>query len=132
MKEILILLLVLTGCMETKIPEVASKAAEEAVIVINDAKNTTLSITDCNIGDMSPMTIEYGDTVLLCEVKDKADTIVLNGDVSTKNITLYKGPIHIPFNNTIKFDPNCNWVDSLGNRLIYPIEFDANVNDWKR
>lgn len=121
----------LSACTEVE-PNVESKSADEAVVVINDANNTSLHINDCNIGSITPMTVEYGDTTLLCEVENKTDTIVLDGDISTNGITLYKGPIHIPFSNIICFSPNCNWVDTLGNKLIHPIEFDASVNDWNR
>ena len=128
----ILLLLFLSSCTPEVNYPIETKSATETVTVINNAKNTSLNITDCNVGDIVPTVVEYGDTVQLCEVENKADTIVLNGNVSANGITLYKGPIHIPFNNTIKFSPVCNWVDTLGNKLIHPIEFDASVNEWKR
>ena len=125
-------MLCLSACTSESEYPIETKSAIETVTVVNNVKNTSLYIDDCNVGSVTPMTIEYGDTALLCEVKDKADTIVLNGNVQNNGITLYNGPIHIPFDNTICFSTNSNWVDTLGNKLIHPIEFDASVNDWNR
>ena len=59
----ILLLLFLSSCTPEVNYPIETKSATETVTVINNAKNTSLNITDCNVGDIVPTVVEYGDTV---------------------------------------------------------------------
>lgn len=132
MKDILILLLALTGCVETEIPEVktgtASKSAEYSVSIVNDAVNTTLHIEGCSLSDMESAVLEYGDTIEFTNIVHPKDTIVLDGNLWSGEFLIYKGMMYTPFSRMVR---TLELNDSLGNRLLHPIGFDAGVNDWE-
>lgn len=127
MIKLLILLLALSACSDNIADqEFKAKSANEPIIIVNDAKNTSWYIGDSNVADIEPMTIGYNDTIVLDDV-EKADTIVFNGGIQSNGLWLFKGAMYAPFSNTIKL---LDMFDSVGNRLIYPIEFDVNINNW--
>ena len=128
MSKILILsLLILSACTIECEPQVKTKSANEAISIVNDAKNTSWYIGSSNVADIEPMTIGYNDTIVIDDV-EKADTIVFNGGVQSNGLWLFEGAMYVPFSRVVSLSA-CR--DSLGNRLIYPIGFDVNVNDWK-
>jgi hypothetical protein len=133
MKDILILLLALTGCMETEIPEVnpevVSKSVEHSVTIVNDAANTTLHIEGCNLANIKPAVLKYNDTIILEELKNESDTIVFDGGISSNGFWLYEGLMYAPFGRVIKALDLC---DSTWNKILHPISFDAEVNDWEQ
>lgn len=127
MIKLLILLLTLSACTDNIADqEFKAKSASEAITIVNDAKNTSWHIGSSNVADIEPMTIGYNDTIVLDDV-EKADTIVFNGGIQSNGLWLFKGAMYAPFSNTIKL---LDMFDSVGNRLIYPIEFDVNINNW--
>ena len=129
MIKLLILLLTLSACTDNIADqEFKAKSANEAIAIINDAKNTSWYIGSSNIADIEPMTIGYNDTVVLDNV-EKADTIVFNGGISSNGFWLYEGLMYAPFGRVIKALDLC---DSTWNKILHPICFDAEVNDWKR
>ena len=130
MIKILIILLILSSCTDDIVTNpIGSKSADEAVLVVNDAKNTSLYINSSNIVEIKPTTIEYGDTIVLEELKNESDTIVFNGGISFNGFWLYEGLMYAPFGSLIKAIDLC---DSTWNKILHPICFDAEVNDWKR
>lgn len=127
---LLILLLALSGCVDDVVTTpIGSKSANGLVLVVNDAKNTSLYINSSNIVEIEPTTIEYGDTIILEELKNESDTIVFDGGISSNGFWLYKGLMYAPFGRVIKALDLC---DSTWNKILHPISFDAEVNDWKR
>lgn len=45
---------------------------------------------------------------------------------------IYKGLILIPYEKKIiSFKPSYNWFDGHENKLLRPIIFGVNINDWK-
>lgn len=126
-KILILLLLILSACTIECEPQVKVKSADEAIAIVNDAKNTSWYIGSSNVADIEPMTIGYNDTIVLDDV-DKVDTIVFNGGIQSNGIELFNGNMYTPFNNTITLS-NCR--DSANNELIHPISFDANIKDWE-
>lgn len=106
-----------------------TKSASESIFIINDAENTSLLIRNSNITHIEPKTIEYGDTIVLEELKKEVDTIVFDGGISFNGFWLYEGLMFAPFGRVIKALDLC---DSMWNKILHPISFDAEVNDWKR
>ena len=130
MIKLLIILLILSSCTDDIVTNpIDSKSADEAVLVVNNAKNTSLYINSSNIVEIEPTTIEYGDTIILEELKKEVDTIVFDGGISFNGFWLYEGLMYAPFCRVIKSLDLC---DSVWNRILHPISFDAEVNDWKR
>lgn len=128
MIKLLILLLTLSACTDNIADqEFKAKSANEAIAIINDAKNTSWYIGSSNVADIEPMTIGYNDTIVLDNV-EKVDTIVFNGGVQSNGIELFNGNMYTPFGNTITLS-NCR--DSANNKLIHPIGFDVNIKDWE-
>jgi hypothetical protein len=127
---LLIILLALSGCVDDVVTTpIGSKSANGVVLVVNDAKNTSLYINSSNIVEIEPTTIEYGDTIVLEELKKEVDTIVFDGGISSNGFWLYEGLMYAPFGRVIKALDLC---DSTWNKILHPISFDAEVNDWKR
>ena len=124
-KFLILPLIILSACTMEYEPQV--KSAGEAITIVNDAKNTSWYIGDSNIADIEPMTISYNDTIVLDNI-DKVDTIVFNGGIQSNNIELFNGNMYVPFSNTIILS-NCR--DSANNKILYPIDFDVDVKDWK-
>lgn len=106
--------------------ELKAKSASEAITIVNDAKNTSWYIGSSNVADIEPTAIGYNDTIVLDNV-EKADTIVFNGGIQSNGLWLFEGAMYAPYNNTINL---LDMIDSVGNRIIYPIEFDININNW--
>lgn len=106
--------------------ELKAKSASEAITIVNDAKNTSWYIGSSNVADIEPTAIGYNDTIVLDNV-EKADTIVFNGGIQSNGLWLFEGAMYAPYNNTINL---LDMIDSVGNRIIYPIEFDVNINNW--
>ena len=130
MIKLLILLLTLSACTDNIADqEFKAKSANEAIAIINDAKNTSWYIGSSNIVEIEATTIEYGDTIILEELKKEVDTIVFDGGISSNGFWLYEGLMYAPFCRVIKSLDLC---DSVWNRILHPISFDAEVNDWKR
>ena len=130
MIKLLIILLALSGCVDDVVTTpIGSKSANGVVLVVNDAKNTSLYIRNSNITHIEPTTIEYGDTIILEELKNESDTIVFDGGITSNGFWLYEGLMYAPFGSLIKAIDLC---DSTWNKILHPIEFGANVNDWKR
>ena len=130
MIKLLILLLTLSACTDNIADqEFKAKSANEAVAIVNDAKNTSWYIGSSNIVEIEATTIEYGDTIILEELKKEVDTIVFDGGISSNGFWLYEGLMYAPFGSLIKALDLC---DSTWNKILHPIEFGANVNDWKR
>lgn len=126
---LLIILLALSGCVDDVVTTpIGSKSANGVVLVVNDAKNTSLYIKSSNI-EIEPTTIEYGDTIILEELKKEVDTIVFDGGISSNGFWLYEGLMYAPFGRVIKALDLC---DSTWNKILHPIEFGANVNDWEQ
>ena len=118
MIKLLIILLILSSCTDDIVTNpIDSKSADEAVLVVNNAKNTSLYINSSNIVKIEPTTIEYGDT------------IVFDGGISSNGFWLYEGLMYAPFGRVIKSLDLC---DSTWNWILHPISFEAEVNDWKR
>ena len=129
MIKLLILLLTLSACTDNIAEqELKVKSASEAIAIVNDVKNTSWSISDSNVAVIEPMTIGYNDTIVLDDVK-KVDTIIFNGGISFNGFWLYEGLMYAPFGSLIKAIDLC---DSTWNKILHPICFDAEVNDWKR
>ena len=127
MIKLLILLLILSACTDNIAEqEVNAKSASEAIAIVNNAKNTSWYIGSSNAAAIEPMTIDYNDTIVLDNV-EKADTIIFNGGIQSNGLWLFEGAMYAPYDNTIKL---LNMVDSIGNRIIYPIEFDINIKNW--
>lgn len=122
-------LLILSACTIECEPQVKSKSANEAISIVNNAENTSLYINSSNIVEIEPTTIEYGDTIILEELKNESDTIVFDGGISFNGFWLYEGLMYAPFGRVIKAIDLC---DSTWNKILHPISFDAEVNDWKR
>lgn len=130
MIKLLIILLALSGCVDDVVTTpIGSKSANGAVLVVNDAKNTSLYINSSNIVEIEPTTIEYGDTIILEELKKEVDTIVFDGGISFNGFWLYEGLMYAPFGRVIKTLDLC---DSTWNKILHPISFEVEVNDWKR
>lgn len=128
MIKLLILLLTLSACSDNIADqEFKARTASEAIAIVNDAKNTSWYIGSSNVADIEPMTIGYNDTVVLDNV-EKADTIVFNGGIQSNGLWLFEGAMYAPYRNIVGL---LNFTDSIGNRLIYPIDFDANIKDWE-
>ena len=128
MIKLLILLLMLSACTDNIAEqEFKAKSANEAISIVNDAKNTSWYIGSSNVADIEPITIGYNDTIVLDDV-EKVDTIVFNGGIQSNGIELFNGNMYTPFNNTITLS-NCR--DSANNELIHPIGFDVNIKDWE-
>ena len=121
-------LLVLSACTIEYEPQVKSKSANEAISIVNNAENTSLHIRNSNITHIEPMTIDYNDTIVFDYV-DVVDTIVFDGGISSNGFWLYEGLMYAPFGRVIKALDLC---DSTWNKILHPICFDAEVNDWKR
>ena len=129
MIKLLILLLALSACTDNIADqEFKAKSASEAIAIINDAKNTSWYIGNSNIADIEPMTIDYNDTIVFDYV-DVVDTIVFDGGISFNGFWLYEGLMYAPFGRVIKALDLC---DSTWNKIIHPIGFEVEVNDWKR
>ena len=129
MIKLLIILLILSSCTDDIVTNpIDSKSADEAVLVVNNAKNTSLYINSSNIVEIASTTIEYGDTIVLEELKNESDTIVFDGGISSNGFWLYEGLMYAPFGRVIKALDLC---DSTWNKILHPISFDAEVNDWK-
>lgn len=122
-------LLILSACTIEYEPQVKSKSANEAVSIVNNAENTSLYINSSNIVEIEPTTIEYGDTIILEELKNESDTIVFDGGISFNGFWLYEGLMYTPFGRVIKALDLC---DSTWNKILHPISFDVKVNDWER
>jgi hypothetical protein len=122
-------LIILSACTIECEPQVKSKSANETISIVNNAENTSLYINSSNIVEIEPTTIEYGDTIVLEELKKEVDTIVFDGGISFNGFWLYKGLMYAPFGRVIKALDLC---DSTWNKILHPISFDAEVNDWKR
>ena len=130
MIKLLIILLILSSCTDDIVTNpIDSKSADEAVLVVNNAKNTSLYINSSNIVKIEPTTIEYGDTIVLEKLNNKSDTIVFDGGISSNGFWLYEGMMYAPFGRVIKALDLC---DSTWNKILHPICFDEEVNDWKR
>lgn len=130
MIKLLIILFVLSSCTDDIVTNpIDSKSADEAVLVVNDAKNTSLYINGSNIVEIEPTTIEYGDTIILEELKNESDTIVFDGGISSNGFWQYKGLMYAPFGRVIKALDLC---DSTWNKILHPISFDVEVNDWEQ
>lgn len=130
MIKLLILLLTLSACTDNIADqEFKAKSANEAISIVNNAENTSLHINSSNIVEIEPTTIEYGDTIILEELKKEVDTIVFDGGITSNGFWLYKGLMYAPFGRVIKSLDLC---DSTWNKILHPISFDAEVNDWKR
>lgn len=132
MNRLLILLLCILTCCVAEMGYVPdedtskAKSVMEPVVVVNDAKNISLSVDSCNAADMLPSVVEYGDTLVL-EGKDmKPDTVFLYGGMASGNIMLYKGRM-MASGNPVKATELC---DSLGRKILHPIRFDVDVNGW--
>ena len=129
MIRLLIILLALSGCVDDVVTTpIGSKSANGLVLVVNDAKYTSLHIRNSNITHIEPTTIEYGDTIILEELKNESDTIVFDGGITSNGFWLYEGLMYVPFNRVVRSLDLC---DSAWNRILRPISFDAEVNDWK-
>lgn len=127
---LLIILLALSGCVDDVVTTpIGSKSANGLVLVVNDAKNTSLYINSSNIVKIEPTTIEYGDTIVLEKLNNKSDTIVIDGGITSNGFWLYKGLMYAPFGRVIKSLDLC---DSVWNRILHPISFDVEVNDWEQ
>lgn len=127
---LLIILLALSGCVDDVVTTpIGSKSANGLVLVVNNAKNTSLYINSSNIVEIEPTTIEYGDTIILEELKNESDTIVFDGGISFNGFWLYEGLMYAPFGRVIKALDLC---DSTWNKILHPISFDVKVNDWER
>ena len=127
MIKLLILLLTLSACTDNIAEqELKVKSANEAISIVNDAKNTSWYIGDSNIADIEPMTISYNDTIVLDNI-DKVDTIVFNGSIQSNNIELFNGNMYVPFSNTIILS-NCR--DSANNKILYPMDFNVEIKEW--
>lgn len=122
-------LLILSACTIECEPQVKSKSAKEVISIVNNAENTSLHIRNSNITHIEPTTIEYGDTIILEELKNESDTIVIDGGITSNGFWLYEGLMYAPFGRVIKSLDLC---DSTWNKILHPISFDAEVNDWKR
>lgn len=129
MIKLLVILFILFSCTDDIVTNsIDSKSADEAVLVVNNAKNTSLYINSSNIVEIEPTTIEYGDTIVLEELKNESDTIVFDGGITSNGFWLYEGLMYVPFNRVVRSLDLC---DSVWNRILRPISFDAEVNDWK-
>ena len=129
MIKLLVILFILFSCTDDIVTNsIDSKSADEAVLVVNNAKNTSLYINSSNIVEIEPTTIEYGDTIVLEELKNESDTIVFDGGITSNGFWLYEGLMYVPFNRVVRSLDLC---DSAWNRILRPISFDAEVNDWK-
>ena len=130
MIKLLIILLILSSCTDDIVTNpIDSKSADDAVLVVNDAKNTSLYINSSNIVKIEPTTIEYGNTIVLEKLNNKSDTIVFDGGITSNGFWLYEGLMYAPFGRVIKALDLC---DSTWNKIIHPIGFEVEVNDWKR
>lgn len=105
-----------------------TKSASESIFIINDAENTSLYVNSSNIVEIEPTTIAYGDTISLEELKKEVDTIVFDGGIYSNGFWLYEGLMYAPFGRVIKSLDLC---DSVWNKILYPISFKADINDWK-
>lgn len=124
----LILLLTLSACTDNITDqEFKFKSTNEAISIVNDAKNTSWYISSSNIADIENMIIDYNDTIILDNIK-KFDTIIFNGGIQNNGLWLFKGVMYAPFNNTITLS---NFRDSANNEIIHPINFDINIKDWE-
>lgn len=130
MIKLLVILFILFSCTDDIVTNsIDSKSADEAVLVVNNAKNTSLYINSSNIVEIEPTTIEYGDTIVLEELKNESDTIVFDGGISFNGFWLYEGLMYAPFGRVIKALDLC---DSTWNKILHPISFDVEVNDWEQ
>lgn len=130
MIKLLILLLTLSACADNITEqELNVKSASEAISIVNNAENTYWYINSSNIVEIEHTTIEYGDTIVLEKLSNKSDTIVFDGGISFNGFWLYEGLMYAPFGIVIKALDLC---DSTWNKILHPIRFDAEVNDWKR
>ena len=103
MIRLLIILLALSGCVDDVVTTpIGSKSANGLVLVVNNAKNTSLYINSSNIVEIEPTTIEYGDTIVLEELKNESDTIVFDGGITSNGFWLYEGLMYAPFGRVIK------------------------------
>lgn len=129
MIKLLILLLTLSACTDNIADqEFKAKSANEAIIIVNNAENTFLHIRNSNITHIEPTAIDYNDTIVFDYV-DVVDTIVFDGGISSNGFWLYEGLMYAPLGRVIKALDLC---DSTWNKILHPIRFDAEVNDWKR
>ena len=127
MIKLLILLLMLSACTDNIADqELRAKSASKAITIVNDAKNTSWYIGSSNVADIKSITIGYNDTIILDDV-EKADTIVFNGGIQNNGLWLFEGAMYAPYDNIINL---LDVFDSVGNKIIYPIEFDVNINNW--
>lgn len=130
MIRLLIILLALSGCVDDVVTTpIGSKSANGLVLVVNNTKNTSLYINSSNIVEIEPTTIEYGDTIILEELKNESDTIVFDGGISSNGFWLYEGLMYAPFGRVIKALDLC---DTTWNKILHPISFDVKVNDWEQ
>ena len=130
MIKLLILLLTLSACTDNITEQKLNvKSASEAISIVNNAENTSLHIRNSNITHIEPTTIEYGDTIVLEKLNNKSDTIVFDGGISSNGFWLYEGLMYASFGRVVKALDLC---DSTWNKILHPICFDAEVNDWKR
>ena len=134
MIRLIIILLALTSCgdaITTTNFSVDSKAVKPTVTIINNIDNSTLVVDSSNISNKH-LVINYNDTIELGTVEHRVDTIILNGKITINNIILHEGLMYMPYDNIIKLENGCIWKNAKGNKILNPIGFSVNVNDWKR
>lgn len=90
---------------------------QESVKLINDCVNVQVIVDN--------IVANYQDTIIL-NIEPK-DTINIDGEIKCNNYIVYKGILQFPYSRQLNIS---NSLDSLNNKLLYPMEFDATVKDW--
>lgn len=116
-----------------------AKSTKRPITLSNNANNTTLYINNCYIGNSIiyndyPLVLDYGKVINLCDIDmiNMPDTIILDGEIKSNNISIYKGLMYVPFDTVIELRPDNDWKDVNGNGILHSIKFNVEVNDWKR
>lgn len=125
---------------QTFVQEEQVTSAKTDVCVANNAINTTLLINGYSINDdklisIIPTTIEYKDTVTIDTVYGigKFNKVLFDGKIISNGHTIYEGEMYtFPNDCIIELYPNCPWYDENGNKILNSIEFDININNWKK
>ena len=115
-----------------------AKSAKRPITLSNNANNTTLYINNCYVGNNIiyndyPLVLDYGKVINLCDIDmiNMPDTIILDGEIKSNGVTVYKGLMYVPFDTIVELNSDNNWKDADGNCVLNSIKFDATVNEWK-
>lgn len=111
LSKIILIILLLVSCNQDII------TTQESVKLINDCVNVQVIVDN--------IVANYQDTIIL-NIEPK-DTISIDGEIKCNNYTVYKGILQFPYSRQLNMS---NSLDSLNNKLLYPMEFDATVKDW--